>query len=486
MSWWRTKFFLGVLLLSLWGWSTLLVAATPQTMIFATGFDQDSRLFRRFQILYGEAFRRLGLSFKLVSLPKDEALIQVNSGAYDGDSSRVIDLEKEAAFANLIRVDVVASRSHQVAFALNRHLKIHNWEDLKAQNLTIAYPKGQVYSRTRVKRFKIPSHKVLTGESCEQLMDWLLTGRIDVYLDNLENCRILRRSKRYQSIQVAAVLDADITYPYLHKKHRELIPRLSQALNETLADPNFHAQLARLDEGWLRSSSIQDISIYTPYDVEPFVINRATQEGIIYDFQRHLNAFGDGIYHFNVQAVARIPAERLLKMQGKAIVPYVAPAWFEDEKETLFDWTQTLLEDENVLVSARKAPLDTLNRDQLQGKTVCASSGLRLEAQLEILIRDGVVKLTESPNISHCLLMVAHARADLYIAGRLLISYFLHESELADQLRISPYPVRKFSRRILVTPKGTELPSWLNEKIVNMSRSKSWQKVMKSYHVQRG
>jgi hypothetical protein len=480
---WRTTVLLLILSLSLWGRNQAVYAAGPQTITFVTGFNQESRLFRRFQILYGDAFRRLGMTFKLVSLPKDEALHQLNNGAFDGDTSRIIELEKDSDYANLIRIDVVVSRSHQAAFTVNRRLKIHNWNDLKAQKLTIAYPRGQVYGRTRVKTFKFPPGKVLTGEHCEQLLEWLLSGRVAVYLDSLENCSAWRRSKRYQSIQVAAVLDEDIHYPYLHKNHRELAPRLSTALKEALADPDIHAQLARLDQLQSQATPIKEVQIFTPYDVEPFVIDRVTQEGIIYDFQRQLNAYGDGLYRFNVQAIARVPAERLLKMQSMAIVPYVAPAWFQDDKETNFDWTQSLLKDENVIVSSRTKPTDTLNPALIRGKTLCGSSGLKRLPEVEKLLETGILKLTESPNISHCLMMVANSRADLYISGHMLLNYFLHKPEFADQLHISPYPVDKFSRRILITPKGTELLSWLNERISGMNRSESWKKVLKAYHV---
>jgi polar amino acid transport system substrate-binding protein len=461
-----------------------LAAAELPSMTFVTGYGQETLLFRRFQLLYSDAFQRLGFSFKLISLPKDQALNGANLGIFDGDTSRVPELEGHPDYTNLIRVDVIVHRSHHVAFTKNLRLKIYDWDDIKAQNLSIAYPQGQFYTAQQVKASQLPPNKVMTSSSCEELLKWLDAGRVDVYIDNLGNCWGPRHSGRFKAIRVAAVLGEDLNYPYLHKRHKDLASKFSEALKATLESPEVHAKLALLEKDNAdRMDSPTKVQLYTPYDFEPFIMDRGTQQGLIYDLQRYLNDLADGAYQFEVQTVPRIPVERLVKMRELAIVPFVSPNWFSDDKEERFDWTAALLEDETVIVSPKHLSLDNLQPEILRGKTLCGSATLRRDAAVQKLVNVGTVKQTLVPNTPACLQMLLRGRADFYVSGRMLVAYFMQKPELAAQLYMSHSPLRHFARRILISPKGSELPGWLNQKIEILGKSQSWQNVMKSYHL---
>lgn len=461
-----------------------LAADDSRAMTFVTGYGQDTLLFRRFELLYTDAFQRLGLPFKLISQPKDQALNNANSGIFDGDTSRVPELHGRPEYANLIRVDVIVNRSHHVAFTKNPRLKIYDWEDIKLQNLTIAFPQGQFYASQQVKTRQLPWAKVMTSSNCDELLKWVDSGRVDVYIDNLGNCWGPRHTERFKAVRVATILGEDLNYPYFHKKHKDLVPRFSEALKASLASPDIHAKLALLEaESIGRLGSGTKVQLYTPYDFEPFIMDRATQQGLIYDLQRYLNDLADGDYHFEVQTVPRIPVERLEKMRELAIVPFVAPIWFYDEKEKRFDWTAPLVEDETVIISPRRLSLETLHPESLRGKTVCGSSTLRRDVSVQKLLDEGTVKQTLVPNTSHCLQMLIRGRADFYVSGRMLVAYLMQRPELANQLHMSSSTIRHFARRILITPKGSELLGWLNQKIEILGRSQSWHNVMKSYHV---
>jgi ABC-type amino acid transport substrate-binding protein len=99
------------------------------------------------------------------------------------------------------------------------------------------------------------------------------------------------------------------------------------------------------------------------------------------------------------------------------------------------------------------------------------------------LVSDGTVKQTLVPNTSHCLQMLVRGRADFYVSGRMLVAYFMQKPELATHLHMSSSIIRRFARRILITPKESELLGWLNQKIETLGKSQSWQNVMKSYYL---
>lgn len=481
MPGWLKNLALSVLLL---GWMLPLAAEDARAITFVTGYGHDTLLFRRFELLYRDAFQRLGLSFKLISQPKDQALHNANSGVFDGDTSRVPELHGQPDYANLIRVDVIVNRSHHVAFTKNPRLKIYDWEDIKAQNLTIAFPRGQFYASQQVKARQLPWAKVMISSNCDELLKWVDSGRVDVYIDNLGNCWGPRHTDRFKTIRVATILGEDLNYPYLHKKHKDLVPRFSEALKASLESPEVHAKLALLErEHMPRSGHGTKVQLYTPYDFEPFITDRPTQQGLIYDLQRYLNDLADGVYHFEVQTVPRIPVERLEQMRELAIVPFVTPAWFNDDKEQRFDWTRALVEDETVIVSPKRLSLEGLHPELLRGKTLCGSSTLRRDAAVQKLLNEGIVKQTLVPNTSHCLQMLIHGRADFYVSGRLLISYSMQKPELATQLHTSSSLIEHFTRRILITPRKSQLLGWLNQKIEILGRSQSWEDVMKSYHL---
>ncbi|HYX32940.1 MAG TPA: transporter substrate-binding domain-containing protein [Oligoflexus sp.] len=225
------------------------------------------------------------------------------------------------------------------------------------------------------------------------------------------------------------------------------------------------------------------VELFTPYDFAPFVMDRAAQKGLIYDFQRELNRRGRGRYEFRLETVPRVPTERLLKMTQSAIVPFVAKDWFDDTDAAKFDWTRSQMEDANVIVSHRSKPLDSLESGKIRGKVVVITSGLRRDPDVEKLILDSVVSVHTATDFSLCLLMVARKRADFFVAGHFMVNYLIKQQHLEDQLYVSPKPLRVIERKTLVSPKGhPALLDWLNEQILDMEKSPDWQKLMAQFN----
>lgn len=182
-----------------------------------------------FDIVAGEAFRRAGLTLKLVKLPAERGLINANDGIDDGDLSRIAGIEK--VYPNLVRVPEKIFDMDFVAFARTDLIKQATWQNL--QPYSVGYIKGWKIFEQNL----LPKTEITTAEGPEQLMDMLALGRVQFALYS-----------RWMGLAIAkhlGIKDAKVVEPplakramyiYLNKRYASYIPALTKALREIKRD----------------------------------------------------------------------------------------------------------------------------------------------------------------------------------------------------------------------------------------------------------
>lgn len=226
-----------ILLLCLLGLS-LIAAAQDQTLVIGTNNTPLDR--KALERLSQEAFRRIGIGFKLVSHPSERALHLANQGEIDGEGLRIAGLGKQ--YPNLVQVPEHFIGISFVAFSKDALINLdHGWESLKP--LRVAFITGWKMFEANASG----ARSVTKVEKPEQLFQMLDSGRIDLALYTRADGVALVRSMGLASIApiTPALKDVDM-YLYLHKRHEALAPRLAQALRDMKADGAYNRILLSL------------------------------------------------------------------------------------------------------------------------------------------------------------------------------------------------------------------------------------------------
>ena len=190
-----------------------------------------------------EAFRRLGLEIKLVSLPSERSLLAANQAEVDGEGLRVAGLDEQ--YANLVRVPERYVSISFVAFGKEgkqgQPAMDKGWDSLTPHR--VAFINGWKMFEANATGARI----VNKVDKPEQLFQMLASDRIDLALyTRADGVALVRRMGLGGIAPLAPVLkDVDL-FLYLHKKHEALVPRLTQALRQMKADGSHARILASL------------------------------------------------------------------------------------------------------------------------------------------------------------------------------------------------------------------------------------------------
>jgi polar amino acid transport system substrate-binding protein len=173
-------------------------------------------------VVAGEAFRRSGVTLRLVKLPAERGLLNADTGIEDGDMVRIAGLEKQ--YPNLIRVPEKLLDWEFAAFAKDPALPA-TWPVLRQR--AVGHIRGwKIYEQSLA-----GAPHVTAAEDPEQLFRLLSLDRIEValyerwlglaYLKQLgiDNVHVLR-----------PVLASREMFIYLNRRHAALAPKLAAAL----------------------------------------------------------------------------------------------------------------------------------------------------------------------------------------------------------------------------------------------------------------
>jgi polar amino acid transport system substrate-binding protein len=179
-----------------------------------------------------EALRRIGYRMQTVALPAERGLRNVDAGIDDGEMSRVEGMEK--LYPNLVRVP---EKIMSWDFCVFTNKDIHftgKWSDLKPY--TVSFVNGW-----KILEEKVPLEAgVFTVKYPPQLFALLEKHRTDIVIYERWGGLQLVKTKGYSDIHILQppLVMKDV-YIFLNKKHRDLVPKLNQALLEMKHDGSY-------------------------------------------------------------------------------------------------------------------------------------------------------------------------------------------------------------------------------------------------------
>ncbi len=197
-----------------------------KTLVLNTAFtsplsNSDQKGF--VDVIVGKALRRIGYQLNSVRLPAERALINANAGIDDGDLLRIGGLQK--SYPNLIQVPEKVMDLEFVVFTTKASFPIRGWKSLKPYSVAII-------TGWKILERNIPAETdLIKVKNVDQLFTLLLKNRVDaIVYSRWVGLGYIKQHKIREVRILGKPLARRKMYVYLHKKHKNLVPRLAKSL----------------------------------------------------------------------------------------------------------------------------------------------------------------------------------------------------------------------------------------------------------------
>lgn len=179
-----------------------------------------------------EAFARIGYRLQTTQLPAERGLKRANKGLIDGEMSRVKGLNK--VYKNLIRVPEKIMDWEFVAFSRNPVSMAQGWNSLSGKS--VGYINGW-----KILENNIPaSAEVTKMATAEKLFTLLDRKRADFIIYELWGGHHILDKLSFNNVKLCQPpLAVKEMFIYLHKKNKNLVPKLSAVLSGMKKDGSY-------------------------------------------------------------------------------------------------------------------------------------------------------------------------------------------------------------------------------------------------------
>lgn len=232
----RSYLRIGILLL-LFSFFTPLYAQKTFTMAFAYDPSQNSQ-YLFYKEIYTEAFKELGYIFQYKMYPSKRSSYMANQGEVDGEPQRIYEYGRQ--YPNLIRVEEPIFINKTVVFAITRDIQLESLETLRESHYRVEYLAGSLWSKNHLKPL-VPPERLSSVPTITQGFKKLELKRSDLFIAlQVPSLEALYSQEFADSpIRPIAVVGRNLSYPYLHKSHTELAPRLAEVLKKMKEDGRY-------------------------------------------------------------------------------------------------------------------------------------------------------------------------------------------------------------------------------------------------------
>jgi polar amino acid transport system substrate-binding protein len=202
-----------------------------QTIVFTTIFPQSMSFFSKMSTIYTEAFSRMGYGFKLISQPGERAMIDANQGTVDGEAGRISSIDKKK-YGNLIMVPYPIVTMKDGAYSTDHSIIVNGWESLAGKPYRVGLLKG-IKSVEQKLPLYVDKKNIVTLSDVEQGVKMLQAKRIDLFIvgTQLEDSAFMQ-SGAYKAVKRVGIVETKVLYPWLHKRHKNLVNRLVDTLKK--------------------------------------------------------------------------------------------------------------------------------------------------------------------------------------------------------------------------------------------------------------
>jgi len=171
-----------------------------------------------------EAYKRIGITIRIEAFPSERSLTMANIGDIDGEILRSTKIQKEYPNLILIKVPVVSLKV--VVFSKNHEFPIQGWESLKPYSIAIVRGMKPVENKLKGMTYYKVHH-------FQQAFQMILNGRVDIAIHTFGDGKFIIKEHKLKGIKVLEPPIMEVKgYHYLHKKHENLVSRITDSLQQ--------------------------------------------------------------------------------------------------------------------------------------------------------------------------------------------------------------------------------------------------------------
>ena len=163
------------------------------------------------QLIYREAFKRIGYNVDFVEAPLHRAELMVTSGQVDGELHRV--KEYGDTRPTILRVPTPHFPTVFSAYSAQPLILKDGWDALKDTKFRVNYREGVLWAKDHLYD-RLPANQIQSVPTDESGLNKLLAGRSDLFIDQDQIIDEILRGPRFRD---TAINPAD---PAGHSHHR--------------------------------------------------------------------------------------------------------------------------------------------------------------------------------------------------------------------------------------------------------------------------
>lgn len=233
----------------------------------------------------------------------------------------------------------------------------------------------------------------------------------------------------------------------------------------------------------LASHAKREVTAWTYHLMPPFILDLEGRAGLSFDLIALLNQHAEnrGRYHFQLDYLPRKRLDMHLGSNRTGLVLWVNPGFFDDPQAEAYHWTPALLHDQQDVLSRAERPFDYLGPASLHGRTLGSVLGHRYPA-IQSDIDSGLIQREDVAIDRQNLDKLLSGRLDQILIPHSTLLFFIQQLQLNGQLHVSPTPLKRFERQLLVKDSGDgELSVFLDRVIAGLAQNPDWQVLLHQY-----
>ncbi len=211
-------------------------ALKDNTFIMATNRSGNQHSGKLRRLIYTEVFKRLGIKVEFREYPSKRASIEAEAGNVDGEAIRPSQYGVE--HPNLIRVQESLFSMNLAAFTANDSIPpMKGWDSFKGTKYRVEYRRGLIVCEHNLSKF-VSRENLSDVTEPEQGLKKLISGRTDVFIYDEEWVLTALNTTEFKDskIRFLGLMESLDVYPYLHKKHAALAPKMAEVIKAMKAE----------------------------------------------------------------------------------------------------------------------------------------------------------------------------------------------------------------------------------------------------------
>lgn len=192
------------------------------SMVFST--IEGANITKTIIPILKRAYGELGIDAKFKFYPAPRGVMVSNSGLYDGETFRGMDFIKEET--NLLPVMVVIGDVDWRVYSKKTQFKVQGFKSLAPYSVS---SRRGILAADNILQFARVKHMLNTFEQSLLMLD---AGRVDLAIIPERVARPLLEKTPLDVFSLSPSIRVDKLYHFLHKKHKNLIPKITEVLKK--------------------------------------------------------------------------------------------------------------------------------------------------------------------------------------------------------------------------------------------------------------